>query len=67
MTGVQTCALPIYSGAENIEKRFISSVITNKAELYTNWSRACYIDPTTEDGDIVSINVIKLPELEHKN
>lgn len=56
-----------YSGAENIEKRFISSVITNKAELYTNWSRACYIDPITEDGDIVSINVIKLPELEHKN
>ena len=39
--------------------------IDNLAELYTNWSRAIYIDPGMDMPGPVKINVVKLSELEH--
>lgn len=39
--------------------------IDNLAELYTNWSRAVYIDPETDVSKPIQINIIKLPEIDH--
>ena len=42
-----------------------NSFIDNLAELYTNWSRAVYINPKTDLSKPIEINVVKLPEIEH--
>lgn len=39
--------------------------IDNLAELYTNWSRAVYINPKSDLTVPVKINVVKIPEIDH--
>lgn len=41
--------------------------VDNLAELYTNWSRAIYIDPETVIDKDFSISTVKLPEINHKD
>ena len=53
------------SGRFVVERLCRCRDIDNLAELYTNWSRAVYIDPETDMSEPVKINVIKLPEIEH--
>ncbi|MGI5990279.1 MAG: type I-E CRISPR-associated protein Cse1/CasA [Lachnospiraceae bacterium] len=53
------------SGREIIEKLQSGKRIDNLAELYTNWSRAVFIDPETKDGAATSLKIIKLPAIEH--
>ncbi|MBP3748715.1 MAG: type I-E CRISPR-associated protein Cse1/CasA [Ruminobacter sp.] len=53
------------TGIEVVENLCHKNFIDNLAELYTNWSRAIYIDPDTDMSAPVEIQVVKLPEIEH--
>lgn len=54
------------SDAGDVVKRIASGCfIDNLAELYTNWSRAIYINPALDMAEPVEINIVKLPEIEH--
>ncbi len=55
------------TGNEVVEKLLKRQPLNNLAELYTNWSRAIYIDPNTDTEEDFSINIVKLPEIEHQN
>lgn len=52
-------------GSIVIQRICRESAIDNLAELYTNWSRAVYIDHETNMSEPVRISVVKLPEIEH--
>lgn len=52
-------------GSDVVHRLCQGGFIDNLAELYTNWSRAVYIDPETNMTEPVTINVVKLPEIEH--
>ncbi len=39
--------------------------INNISELYTNWSRAVFIDPLTDMSKAISIGIAKLPAIRH--
>jgi CRISPR system Cascade subunit CasA len=43
----------------------MNKTIDNLSELYTNWSRAIFIDPDFDMSQPVEINVVMLPEIEH--
>ena len=53
------------SGKEVVNRLCQKRPIDNLAELYTNWSRAIYIDPNMNMSEPVKISVVKLPEIEH--
>lgn len=53
------------SGLVVVSRLCDESPIDNLAELYTNWSRAVYIDPSIDMSEPVKISVVKLPEIEH--
>lgn len=53
------------SGREVVSRLCQERFIDNLAELYTNWSRAIYIDPSLDMSEPVKISVVKLPEIEH--
>ena len=53
------------SGIETVNRICQGCFIDNLSELYTNWSRAVFIDPETNMSKPVEINVVKLPEIEH--
>ena len=53
------------SGNDVVTRLCQGQSIDNLAELYTNWSRAIYIDPSMNLSEPVMINVVKLPEIEH--
>ena len=53
------------SGRENIERLKSGKLIDNLAELYTNWSRAIYINPDARDSDPAVLSIVKLPAIEH--
>ena len=55
------------TGLEVITNLRRRKVIDNLAELYTNWSRLIYIDPSYELGTPVNIGIAKLPEIEHSD
>lgn len=55
------------TGDEIINDLLLGYPVDNLAELYTNWSRAVYIDPNAKLGDDFCINTVKLPELEHRD
>lgn len=58
------------SDGEVLTKMLASKPITsidNLAELYSNWSRAVYIDPESNLSNPFSFGVVKLPEIEHQN
>ena len=52
-------------GSEVVSRLCASVFIDNLAELYTNWSRAVYIDPTLNQNEPATVHVVKLPEIEH--
>lgn len=56
-----------YSGSEIVHRLCEEMPVDNLAELYTNWSRAIYIDPEagTDTLGPIQINVVKLPEIDH--
>ena len=53
------------NGIETVYRICRGSFIDNLSELYTNWSRAIFIDPEINMTKPVEINVVKLPEIEH--
>lgn len=61
------CQKPCWelNGIDVIENLCRNSFIDNLAELYTNWSRAIYVDPDIDISAPVEIQVVKLPEIEH--
>ena len=56
-----------YSGAENIENSFYETFIDNISQLYTRWSRAIYINPDISINKPISVSIVKLPDINHKN
>lgn len=52
---------------EIIRKYFSESVIDNNAELYTNWSRAIFIDPNVDLDSPFEMQIVKLPDINHEN
>ncbi|RFD76201.1 type I-E CRISPR-associated protein Cse1/CasA [Gardnerella vaginalis] len=56
-----------YSGTENIENSFYDTFIDNISQLYTRWSRAIYINPDISVDKPVSVSIVKLPDINHKN
>ena len=54
-----------FNGSDVIHRISQGNSVDNLAELYTNWSRAVFIDPETDMTQPVRINVVKLPEIEH--
>jgi CRISPR system Cascade subunit CasA len=61
------CQTPCWelSGIDVVEKLCQKNSIDNLAELYTNWSRAIYVNPEADMSNPVEIFVVKLPEIEH--
>lgn len=55
------------SGKDVVQRLCWGVFIDNLAELYTNWSRAVYIDPMIDLSEPIVINVVKLPEIDHTN
>ena len=55
------------TGDEIISDLLYGRPVDNLAELYTNWSRAIYIDPNTQLNHNFCINTVKLPEIDHQD
>ncbi len=55
------------TGDEIISRLMLGYPIDNLAELYTNWSRAMYMDPKTDVGKDFAVSTVKLPEINHKD
>ena len=53
------------SGIDAVNRICRNSFIDNLSELYTNWSRAVFIDPMSNLSNPVEINIVKLSEIEH--
>lgn len=56
-----------HSPEENIETYFGKPVIDNISELYTNWSRAIYIEPKEKNSEAFAIKIVKLPDTIHED
>lgn len=56
-----------YENEELIQNYLKNKEIDNLAELYTNWSRAIYINSNYSLCDDFQFSVIKLPEINHEN
>jgi CRISPR system Cascade subunit CasA len=54
-----------YKGTELINRYLSGFQPDNLAELYTNWSRAIYIDPEIDLDSPFSFKIVKLPEINH--
>lgn len=50
-----------------IEQYFSGKPVDNLAELYTNWSRAIYIDPKVDTRKPFSFDLVKLPVINHQD
>lgn len=61
------CQIPCWelTGIEVVNNLCHKKSIDNLAELYTNWSRAIYVNPNTDATTPVEMKVVKLPEIEH--
>lgn len=55
------------TGDEIITKLLSGYQVDNLAELYTNWSRAMYMDPETKVDKEFTISTVKLPEINHQD
>lgn len=55
------------SGSENVDRICNEVFIDNYAELYTNWSRALFLDPGTDMSGPVVVDSIKLPGIVQSN
>lgn len=56
-----------FSGSELINSYLRLSAVDNLAQLYTNWSRAVFIETETDFSKPFSFKVVKLPEINHVN
>lgn len=56
-----------HSPEENIATYFEKPVIDNISELYTNWSRAVYIEPKEKNSEAFAIRIVKLPDTIHED
>ncbi len=56
-----------HSPEENIKTYFEKPVIDNISELYTNWSRAIYIEPKEKNSEAFAIRIVKLPDTIHED
>lgn len=56
-----------HSPEENIKTYFEKPIIDNISELYTNWSRAVYIEPKEKNSDAFAIKIVKLPDTIHED
>ena len=56
-----------HSPEENIATYFEKPVIDNVSELYTNWSRAVYIEPKEKNSEAFAIKIVKLPDTIHED
>lgn len=54
-----------HSGNEVLAGLLSGRTVNNLAELYTNWSRAISINPEMDFAKPISINIVKVPALEH--
>ncbi len=52
---------------ECIDRLFSEKEVDNLAELYTNWSRAIYIDPNRDPKKPFFFEIVKLPEISHQD
>lgn len=55
------------TGDEIIDRLLLGYPVDNLAELYTNWSRAIYIDPDAKLDGNFSVSTVKLPEIDHQD
>ena len=55
------------TGEEIITDLLLGYPMDNLAEIYTNWSRAIYIEPEAELDQDFTISTVKLPEIEHRD
>jgi CRISPR system Cascade subunit CasA len=55
------------TGNEIVSDLLLGYPVNNLAELYTNWSRAVYIDAPDELNNNFSISTVKLPEIDHRD
>jgi len=55
------------SGSEVLKHIFSTSQPDNLSELYTNWSRAIYVDPQIDPNIGFEINIVKIPEIKHSD
>jgi CRISPR system Cascade subunit CasA len=55
------------TGDEIITRLLTGYPVNNLAELYTNWSRAIFVDPETKVEDDFTISTVKLPEINHQD
>lgn len=55
------------SSSQLIDEYLSNQECTNLAALYTNWSRAIYIHPATDLAKPFSFEIVKLPEINHRN
>ncbi|WP_151409185.1 type I-E CRISPR-associated protein Cse1/CasA [Anaerococcus sp. Marseille-P9784] len=55
-----------YSPLEIIDKYFKSPIIDNISELYTNWSRAIYINDHNPNNPF-AMGIVKLPDISHED
>ena len=56
-----------HSPEENIATYFEKPYIDNISELYTNWSRAVYIEPKEKNSEAFAIKIVKLPDTIHED
>lgn len=52
---------------EALDDLMAEKPLDNLAELYTNWSRAIYMDPKTDVSKPFSFDIIKVPEINHQD
>lgn len=56
-----------YSGEDILRKNLIEKPIDNLAELYTNWSRAIYLNPERDLHEPIEIYIAKLAVINHRD
>lgn len=55
------------TGDEITAKLLSGHPVDNLAELYTNWSRAIFVDPESQAKEGLTIKTVKLPEINHRD
>lgn len=56
-----------YENLDLIANYLNEKVVDNLSELYTNWSRAVYINPNFNECEDFKLSGVKLPEIKHEN
>lgn len=56
-----------FEPAARVQRYFVTDGPDNLAELYTNWSRAIYIDPEIKLDQAFQCQIVKLPDIKHED